>query len=164
MISVYVPYTDLKRRTVEGLESTGRVPIYVDVSKSDESYFDLLSSLWRSGETFIIVEHDVVVRETTIAELESCERSWCAFGTPYFNGVHVGLGCVKFGSELIARFPRAFDEVAKMHDIKHPAKHWCRLDSWLQDRVLPTRERHIHEPSVGHLKETPKIHPSHGCL
>lgn len=85
-------------------------------------------------------------------------------GEPYFNGVHVGLGCVKFGSELIARFPRAFDEVAKMHDIKHPAKHWCRLDSWLQDRVLPTRERHIHEPSVGHLKETPKMHPSHGCL
>jgi len=163
-LNIYVPYTDLRDETATALRQTGKLVIYVDVSGSSEAYFDLLHDLWGKGESFIIVEHDVVVHPTALQELEECKYSWCAFPTPYFNGQHVGLGCVKFGSLLLKRFPKAMDQVATMHDPKHPPKHWCRLDTWLQTQVLLTNERHVHAPALRHLRKTETIHPNHGCM
>ena len=164
LVNVYVPYTRLCPETKKALDATKHSYTPINVSKSDETYWELLNSLWSKGETFAIVEHDIVIHKTALQELADCPRPWCAFPVPYFSSNHVGLGCVKFGSDLIKRFPNALDEVALMFDSKHPPKHWCRLDAWLQTRVLPQAERHVHQPPLGHVRSGSVIKPSHGCL
>ena len=162
-MKIYVPYTDLREETAKSIQATGHLATYVDVSSRDDAYYELLQDAWKQQKSFVIVEHDVVIHPTAIDELVECKFSWCAFPTQYYNGEHVGLGCVKFGELLLRRFPKAMDQVAKMHDPKHPPKHWCRLDAWLT-RVLPTSEMHVHKPTLRHLRETEFIHPAHGCV
>lgn len=163
-MKVYIPFTDLRKETLAAIVKSKCDYELVNVSGSDEAYWELLDDLWTRGETFAIVEHDVVIHPTAISELQQCGSSWCAFPTPYFYGTHVGLGCVKFGSDLIKRFPSALDRVAELFDDKHPPKHWCRLDAWLQTRVLPQQERHVHQPPIGHIRSGSVIRPSHGCI
>ena len=160
---VIVPYTDLRKETKKALKQTGYKFETVFVGNSDSDYFDLLSDLWRKGETFAIVEHDIVVHPTALAELEQCSSDWCAFPSYYFNSTHVGLGCVKFGSTLIKAHPYAMDQVGTISDNRHEVKHWCRLDAWLQQRVLPATKRHVHSNVVGHVRSGSYIKPSHGC-
>lgn len=162
--NVYVPYTFLRPETKKALNATEHNYQPVDVSGSDHAYWELLSDLWSKGKTFVIVEHDIIVHKTALQELADCDHDWCAFPTYYFSATHIGLGCAKFGSSLIKRYPDALDKVAKLSDAKHPPKHWCRLDAWLQTRVLPQSERHAHQTIVGHVRSGSVIKPSHGCI
>lgn len=162
-MKVIVPYTRLCKETKKALDRTRYVYETVFVGNSDTDYFDLLSDLWSEGETFAIVEHDIVIHKTALSELENCDSPWCAFPVYYFATTHVGLGCVKFSSPFIKRFPNAMDQVAEMCDGTHPKKHWCRLDAWLQQRVLPSSERHVHPTVLGHVRSGNIIRPSHGC-
>jgi len=154
---------DVDDRVRDALEATGW-PVYgVDVSISPRAYFDLLFEYWADGATFTVIEHDMVVHATALEELDACPYEWCAF--PYRYGTHerhYGLGCAKFGEELIARNPDAMRRVGTMRDMNHPARHWCRLDAWLQGVVLPGSGEHMHrhERSVRHLG----CGNSHGCI
>lgn len=136
------------------------------VGGSDDAYWGLLRKLWLERETFCIVEHDVVLRGNTLAELEACESPWCAFPVPYMDGEYAGLACVKFDAFLIASAPQALDDVALMENAQHPRKHWCMVDAWLQGSVLPrTRlSRHVHQPALRHVRpDGLSPWPSHGC-
>ena len=53
---------------------------YVDVH-APGAYWELFKSLWKSGEDFIIVEHDVVVNADTIESFDACPEAWCT--APY---------------------------------------------------------------------------------
>lgn len=161
-MKVYVPYTNLAEGVVSALEASGYAYTPVWVGGDSTDYWSLLSDCWSNGETFAIVEHDIVVRPESLAELDTCPYEWCSFGAPYFCGVYHGLGCVKFTANLIARHPNALDKVAAYHDEGHPSKHWCRLDAWLQDRVLASEYRHRHETVLEHAKK--ELVPSHGCV
>jgi hypothetical protein len=60
-----------------------------------------LSARWSAGDSFVLVEHDVVPTEAQIAEIESCAEPWCLYG--YAPGFWLPVfGCVKFSAELIA--------------------------------------------------------------
>jgi hypothetical protein len=137
----------------------------VYVGARDDAYWELLNGLWSKRQSFIVVEHDIVVRANTLVELENCPYEWCSFGAPYFGGVYHGLGCVKFSDTLISRHPKALEHVA-VHppDAKHPPKHYCRLDAYLQEE-LSSEYRHCHETVLEHVRpyDGPPL-PAHGCV
>lgn len=158
---VIAPYT---KRVDEVLDALGAAcedfePYYV--GRRDRDYFDLLSMLWADGETVCVVEHDVVVGLDTLDDLASCAHDWCGFPYRYGNTITHGLGCVKFGADLIARNPDAMRRVGVMFDGEHEKRHWCRLDAWLQGCVLTDagEVKHEHLPPVTHLG----VGCSHGC-
>ncbi len=166
--TIALPYTRLHPKVVQAL--TGWDVAFVDVSGSDEAYWELLASLWAKGRTFVVIEHDIVVRPDTLDALLECHEPWCSFQVPYVGRVYAGLSCAKFSASLIARHPDALERVGEMSDEDHPAGHWCRLDSWLQTVLNPGgEEMHVHGPPLEHLRdgsepESPwQVGPVHGC-
>ncbi len=162
---VIVPYAgSYPSREVEApLYDSGCDYELLDVSASDRAYFDLLSARWAAGDSFIVVEHDIVVHASAFYELTRCANDWCGF--PHHmgpSGIQYGLGCVKFTAGLIARNPDAMVSVGVMFDGTHPKRHWCRLDAWLQGVILPQRDevKCCHETVVKHLGNG----CSHGCI
>jgi len=168
--SVVMPYVPpLRPEVVQAL--AGWDVAFVDVSGSDEAYWQLLADLWAKGAGFLIIEHDILVRPDSLDELVACHEPWCSFQVPYVGRVYAGLSCAKFSAGLIARYPDALDRIAELEDERHPPKHWCRLDSHLQSHVLnPGGETmHVHGPPLGHLRDdlSPAspwaIAPAHDC-
>lgn len=160
---VYLPFTAVAPGVREALRATQHPYREVYVGMRDTAYWELLSGLWSKGQTFAIVEHDIVVQPDSLKELEECPWDWCSFGAPYFRGVYHGLGCIKFGTELIKRHPGALEQVAAYPpDDKHPPKHWCRIDTYLQ-RALSGEYHHRHEAVLTHVKDE-KLLPTHGCV
>jgi hypothetical protein len=166
---VVQPYTRLRPEVVQAL--AGWDVAFVDVSGSDEAYWELLAGLWAKGASFINVEQDVVVRPDSLDELEQCHHPWCSFQVPYVGRLYAGLSCAKFSAALLARYPDALDTIAELSDEGHEPKHWCRLDTWLQSHVLnPGGETmHVHGPPLRHIRDefSPSapwaIAPAHGC-
>ncbi len=164
-MQIYIPYTHPCEEVITAVVDAGYEPNPVDVSESDDAYFELLRHLWSVGDSFGIVEHDVVVRDDSLTILEECESPWCAFTFEYARNPIPGLGCVKFTADIIARNPTAMDEVAAMWDETHLPRHWCRLDAWLQQHVLPDHgeKQCVHTPPLRHLREGGPMRTSHGC-
>lgn len=160
--TVAVPFTNLRAETVVGL--AGEEVRYAPML-SDLSYWELLRDLWADHRSFIIIEHDIVVNETTLDELRICEHDWCAMPFPYRGQTHAySLACTKFSGALTSRHPDLMVVVAEMWDEKHPRGHWCRLDAWMWEQLtLRGEKRHNHERAqpVGHVGTQ---YPSHGCL
>lgn len=160
--TVAVPFTSLRQETVVALN--GEAVRYAPM-QSDLSYWELLRDLWADGRSFIIVEHDIVVNETTLDELRVCQHDWCAMPFPYRGNTHAySLACAKFSNALIARNPDLLELVGQMSDAKHPPGHWCRLDAWIYSELMSRGEiRHEHSRAmpVGHIGAQ---FPSHGCL
>ena len=165
VVKVYAPFTGFAPGVREALKATGHPVTEVYVGARDDAYWELLNGLWSKGQSFIVVEHDIVVRADTFEELENCPYEWCSFGAPYFVGVYHGLACVKFSDTLISRHPKAMEQVAAYPpDEKHPPKHYCRLDALLQ-QALFGEYRHCHETVLGHVRpyDGPP-QPGHGCV
>lgn len=166
---VVVPYTRLDDRVVDAL--TQHDVTFWDVSGSDDAYWRLLRRMWSRGDTFIVIEQDVVVRPDSLDALLECPEPWCSFQVPYVGKLYAGLSCAKFSAGLIARHPDALERIASIEDEDHTPRHWCRLDSHLQSHVLnPGGEIvHVHGPPLEHLRdgsepESPwEIGPVHGC-
>lgn len=152
---------NLRPETRAALDASGMAYETIRMD-GDGSYFGLLSGLWSAGETFAVVEQDIVIEPGTMQALGACGSDWCAFPYGYFHTeTYWGLGCVKFAAPLLARVPGAMDRVAVMSDETHPAKHWCRIDAWLSLVLGQAGERRCeHLPPVGHLHR----YPSHGCI
>lgn len=168
--TVVMPHVPpLRPRVVEALD--GWDVAFVDVSGSDDAYWQLLANLWSEGRGFVLIEHDIVVRPDSIEKLVACHEPWCSFQVPYVGRLYAGLSCAKFSAGLIARYPDALDRISGLEDEDHPPSHWCRLDSHLQSHVLnPGGETmHVHGPPLEHLRDdsTPAapwaIAPAHGC-
>ena len=157
---VVLAYTMLVPEVTRALDASEVDWEGVDVSDSDEAYWELLDDLWSYQADFAIVEHDVVVQSGTLKSFEECPEPWCAAPYPYFVGMYAGLGCVRFRSEVMKAVPGLLGEVAIKADTKHPSKHWCALDSRIQN-VL---QRH----RFGICRHDPVLHlgsrePAHGC-
>lgn len=146
--------------TRAALDASGYPWIDAEVA-GDTGYTMLLAALWRDGEAFTIVEHDIIPHPGAPAELEACPEPWCAFGYRYQHGTHAGLGCARFSARLLAAVPDAVEQTLAESDEVHPAGHWCNLD----DRLCRVLARygfasHRHSPEVGHLSPW----PAHGCV
>ena len=165
-MTIVLPFTKIKPGVRKALKATGRNWEEIDVSESDEAYWELISSLWREAQDFAVVEHDVIVRPDTFDEFENCQGDWCAFQIPYLHGYYPGMGCVRFRAGLMRAYPSLLDQVAAMSNEKHPRRHWCVVDGFMRfiltERLMVSQC--VHQPPVGHYR-TYKTHPqpSHGC-
>jgi hypothetical protein len=147
--------------TTAALNESGWDWTPVDVSESDTAYTELLQQLWTAGDTFALVEHDIVIGPYTLSDLAHCPASWCAYTYQLRGQLHAGLGCVKFASELLRAKPHAVSQTWAEQTLVHPGGHWCNLDDRLS-RVLRRAgvAPHVHNPPVEHL--VPE--PTHGCI
>lgn len=159
---VVLPFTGrLRPDVLWALQASGHDFEPFDVSESDTAYYELLSYLWRIGESFAIVEHDIVVNPGTLASFDDCGHEWCAAKYPYLRGTYWGLGCTRFRAPLLQRFPDLMDEVLAYEAPKHSQGHWCTLDMAVTAslRGHGIAWPHQEHGEVGHLS----TQPTHDC-
>ncbi len=87
------------------------------MSGSDFAYYDVLRRLWSTGETVCILEHDVEPEGALIPEFAACPQPYCSIALS-------GLACVKFGQDLMQRWPEVFEEMGPTH--------WAFLDTYVR--------------------------------
>lgn len=151
---VLCAYTKLHPATKAALDTFAPETEFVDVSRSDSGYFDLLADVWRRQETFLNVEHDIEIHEGVVESAKGCKQPWCVW--PYEGHSHEeltgALGCTKFGARLMRDLPSLMDEVGDIQD-SVPRRYWGRVDA----RILVTlrahglRQPHLHESVKHHL-------------
>lgn len=128
----------------------------------DEAYWRWWRAIWARAEGVIVVEHDITPSAEALEDIEGCGRDWCAQPYPYLRGgTHYGLGCVKFTAEIMRGAPDLWDQVGRMSDRAHPARHWCRLDAWARGLLEQAGYRRCnHAIPVEHPERGGS---SHGC-
>jgi hypothetical protein len=165
-MKVYVPVagrniTEVTAAILKG----GYVPTPIMIPSGDDAgYWTAMHKWWEIGESFVVVEHDIVVRRDTIAELKDCDEPWCAWPVDYLGGPYHGLGCMKFRAELMREVPGAIDRVGEFESTDHPRRHWCAIDARLQ-AVLRSFNFDMHKhvgPALTHLDHDGE-HSRHGC-
>lgn len=159
-MEVVVPYATDVRTGLQGpypetkaaLEAQGFEPWYVNTGGQPTDYYDLLKRLWHKGETFCIVEQDIVPWPGALGALEACPQGWCGFSYQLSSGYGAWLGCTRFRAEFVRARPGVPEAIAALPDHGTPARYWGRLDT----RLAEVLEReglkiHVHWPAVGHL-------------
>lgn len=148
---VYIPHTARHPLTVSTAPENAT---WVDVSQSDFAYYAALASWWDRGETFMVLEHDVICRPDVVAELDACPEPWCLYG--YEEICHPGcmeawrnaLGCTRYRKELIAAVPDA------LMSIPPDNWDWHNVCDGLGDNLRAAGyTHHWHEPWVSHHRK-----------
>ena len=160
----YVPWAEWNQQTIDAVPPG---TVFVDVSGSPTAYWEALRDIWALGETFAIIEHDVVCHDQVAPQFESCECLWGAFG--YSSICHPEcqdawgnmFGCTRFRAELIQACP---DVVTS---IPPEGRDWHNLCDWVggwhsgmnagvggpprsQSLRAAGFSQHWHEPPVDH--------------
>lgn len=123
---------------------------FVDVSGSQEAYFELMYKHWKEGETFIVVEHDIVPWPGALKAIFDCQSQLCAYEAPIgtFNGEYsgMGLGIWKLGEAVMDKYPDHLDDPSL-------TRLWHKVDGEMISRLIYDRhvEMHYHYPAVIHL-------------
>jgi hypothetical protein len=126
---VVVPFRQgmLFGRTYDAAREWGSVE-FVELRNPDEppschpTYLELVQQLWRDGEGFLILEHDVVPREGDLQGLVECPRYWCGFHYS-FSGGYGNFGCSKIGQELIRATRDFYEPGARMGFLRLEESH-----------------------------------------
>jgi ABC-type nickel/cobalt efflux system permease component RcnA len=130
----------------------------VDVSGSDDAYWELFNQLWSAREAFTIVEQDTEIHSGVFKSFSRCDELWCAYlyeGPGYTTGgdtLIAALGCTRFRTELMVAESDLITKIALFNDDVHvPLKSWRRMDSRI-DAELRRRGYtcHRHSPPVRH--------------
>jgi hypothetical protein len=137
---VVVPFTVLAPETDAALTRHAPDAERVDVSEDDYAYWRLLSDLWAAGEPFTVIEHDIVIHRGVLPAFDACPAPLCAFrySMPIFGPI-VGLGCTKFGAEVIEAVPDLWAEPISWRWLH--GRFGRRLRDW---------SACVHEPPVDH--------------
>ncbi len=73
----------------------------VDVTGDSFGYWREIRARWQGTEDLMLIEHDVLIGEDTVASLRDCGYDWCCFAYPIFRNhqrLRYGLGCTKFSA------------------------------------------------------------------
>jgi hypothetical protein len=159
-----VPFTDelVRPATVAAVAGSGHPHRFVAMDPGDVgAYGRLFRRLWEEGETFVIVEHDVVPTGDQLKEILTCGHSWCSYAydqSLYPPGPYFGL--VRFDSSVMAAHPRAADVALLIGRSRDQEAEWWHIDSLvardLQIRGVPWTQ---HQPPVTHLHSGPPSGP-----
>lgn len=174
MTQFYVPYT---KRVVETIEAAPPGTIFIDVSGGVTAYWEALCDIWAKGETFAIIEHDVICRPDVVEQFDACPEPWCLFGyTPICHpecqeAWRNQLGLTRFRSELMAAVPDALTSIPDEVAYRQRRRDWHNLcDELAGDKIAGVDQltlrpgslraagysHHWHFPPVRHRSwETP---------
>ena len=149
-LCAHVGETHLRPETIQALSDFWQGDIHYSLLDAGDvfSYSYLLSAYWDLGESFAVIEPDIVIRADVDDAFHNCPEPYCCF--PYAWQTHVGpaLGCTRFRAEFLARFPDAMQKATR-HRIG-----WRQLDVVLLRHVLAReykQQPHVHLPPVEHL-------------
>ena len=117
---------------------------------TDSSYFELMEALWAKGESFLVLEQDVLPAMKDYRRMLTCSQPYCIapYSGPGKHMIDKGLGFTRFRDTCIQAHPNLFAQIRGLADSEpfHP-EDWRRLDVrmnfWLG-------KAHLHEP-VAHL-------------
>lgn len=159
IVTVYTPGA-LRDETEEALllHWAGRgtwVPVEIAVN-DPLAYGQIIAELWAAGESFAVVEPDVLVRDDVIDGFLNCPEPYCAWPYAWLTDVGPALGCTRFRAEFLARYPDAMKEVLSTN------VSWRQLDVVLMRHVLVREygeQPHVHLPPVVHLNEAKALLP-----
>lgn len=149
---VVVPFTALDPATVWSLaEFQYALPGSPEVELVDLSddpvrgYPALLKRLWREGETFCLIEHDIEIGPSTLYDFRACSYGYCAAPYPWRTDVGPALGCTRFRDSFIAKYPGAAKAIGEVGA--------SQLDVVFMRHVLARdlgEQPHLHAPVVHH--------------
>lgn len=140
-LRVVVAAIDADPIALRALLTEGILPEVVRCDGDDFAYSRLLTDLWRGGEPFCLLEHDVVPYPGAIGALFVCPEPWC--GYQYAGVAEGGLGCVRFGAKLLAT-----DLTPAWAGV-----HWSDLDGLVTRTIGGHLRRplyHRHTPDLAH--------------
>jgi len=143
-MKVFIPYTAKRSPMIDAVRIClmhERCKPHYRLMENDDSYYELVKSLWEKGEPFIVNEHDIVSWPGAIQQLKDCPEPWCTF--PY----RAGCGMVKQSLGLAKFIPQLLINV--FADITY--KHWGGLDMEIAKRLRTMFSPHVHEPPVTNL-------------
>ena len=137
---------------------------FVDVSRSDTAYGELIAGRWKQGESFILCEHDVLAQRRLLEEIARCPEPWCCGYAWRFSGAvlpgedrpqkpirerETALFCHRFAASLLHQTP---------HVVRVASVPWQALDLAVLGLLSSHGATpHLHEPPVRHLRQQ---HPS----
>jgi hypothetical protein len=151
-VRVIVPYARLYPETKAALEADGWTPEYVRVGHDPTAYHTLVEGAWRQGETFAIIEQDIVPWPGSLTDLRDCPQPWCGFAYSLSTGYGAYLGCTRFDGAMLRERSGVFDAIANLPPDGTPRRYWGRLDTRLKQVLEDGGLRmHVHWPAVGHL-------------
>lgn len=161
---ILIPYTELQPATRRALLAYAHDHQldFVHLDDPEYGYGRLLQQVWAQGETFAIVEHDIVVNPGTIADFDSCPELYCAAPYAWTTQVGPALGCTRFRTELLESVPDAIDQVLATPSAWGEPGHFRQLDVFLMRRVLRDQhglQPHVHLPPVEHLNPKQALLP-----
>jgi len=121
---------------------------------TESSYFELMEKLWKEGESFLVLEQDILPTLKDYRRMLTCPLPYCIapYAGPGKYTIDKGLGFTRFRRECIVANPDLFSRIVTLQDSEpfHP-HDWRRLDVrmhfWLGTA-------HLHE-SVAHLHNYP---------
>jgi hypothetical protein len=159
-VRLVVPHTNLRQETYRATRNWPNVT-YRYVGDSETAYSELVCELWEQGETFALVEHDIVVAKGMLDRLARCDQPMCAHPYEWTTNIGPALGCNRFSAQLLADFPDAANEAAAI-DGGHGAGSWRTFDYWLTRTILEEKYgqvAHLHLPPVEHLNKEKQLLP-----
>ena len=151
-MTIVVPFTNLKEATQLALRQDGLQPLFEHM-RHEEDYYNLLARMWEKGETFLVVEHDIVAWPGAAQTLENCPGLWCTL--PYYCSVgwiKDGLGFTKFSAELLKKYPDFLKE--PFPTCCRHSRYYCGLDRLIAHRAAELGiQPCVHEPGCTNLNE-----------
>jgi hypothetical protein len=146
-MEVYVPAIKADCPAAQALSVEG-VDFHLAILWDDLAYGTLLSYLWQVGESFAVLEHDVVPFPGAMEGLENCEEDWCVHKYPPApKTLYYSMGCMKVSDKLIEKtrdLPQRFD---------WESTAWNQLDGKVYPGIMEVvKQPHIHEPPLAHVK------------
>lgn len=157
---VIIPHVPkgLDARTVEAVRAVGAPYNLVRLSPANlHHYAELLVTLWRAGETFVIVEQDMGPTPGQMAALFRCGHRWC--GYRYRCGgqlVTMALGVARIDATVMAAYPTLADQCAYMAGDRARPTPWHVLDS-----VLAQKLQTVGVGWIGHPGQVEHFHQDH---
>ena len=121
--------------------------LLVDVSGSDEGYWDCLDRKWNLyQEDLFVIEHDIVPGYGGYDTMLGCPHSWCT--SPYMVGGKLrlaqGLGFVKFSVLLQECIPDLMAQVERVNFTNDEPRMWHTMD-WKIAHLLLKHQFKPHE-------------------
>lgn len=134
---------------------------YVNVGGSDTAYSELVCDLWAAGESFAIVEHDIVVRPDVLEAFATDPAPFIAYPYCWITNVGVALGCNRFSGEFVQAYPTAAAKAANVSGA-YGRGHWREFDYFLIRLILEERYGQVPKiglPPVEHLNPEKQLAP-----
>lgn len=117
-------------------------------------YGKVIAEYWKKGESFLVVEPDIVINPLVFIAINECDCEYGCFPYAWKTNVGPALGCTWFKDTFIAKYPNAAFEASHVS--------WRQFDVVFMRHVLARKygeQPHVHLPPVVHLNEEKQLLP-----